>query len=149
MGRRALRWVAFGSMAIYLAVAVTLALRQTFLRLRWVVASAGLPPEAVRRGVFGEPYVAAIEGIRRAIPAGEPYLISEQREYSLAWVRFDLLPRRAIDVRARGWRPQNCLQAQVRWLVVATGQNRPPLLFALPAGVPPGCPPAPWTGLSR
>jgi hypothetical protein len=149
MGSRTLRRMAFGAVAVYLAVAVPVALRNTFLRLRWAAGTAGLPEGAVRERVLGRPYVSAIERIRRAIPADEPYLVTEREEYAVAWVRFDLLPRPVIDARPRGWHPEGCAQQQVRWLVVAGGAHRPPLLLERAAGVPAGCAPAPWLGRAR
>jgi hypothetical protein len=144
MAARALRLAVLVVAVAYLAIAVPVALRNAWLRLRLAARTAGLGEEAVRERVFGRRYDAAIERIRAAIPENEPYLITEQQEYALAWVRFDLLPRPAIDVRPAGWRPRTCEQAAIRWLVVAAGGGHPPLLVERPAAVPPGCPPPPW-----
>jgi hypothetical protein len=152
MAARALRLAVLVAVVVFLGVAVPVALRNTYLRLRLAVRTAGLGEEAVRERVVGRRYDAAIERIRAAIPEDEPYLITEQQQYALDWVRFDLLPRRAIDVRPAGWRPRTCEQAAIRWLVVAPGGGRPPLLLERPAAVPPGCPPPPWltgTGTGR
>jgi hypothetical protein len=138
---------------VYLLIAIPVGLRNTFLRLRAAVRTAGLPPEAVRARVFGPQYVAAVEQIRCAIPEDEPYLLSEAGKPYLAseldqpaamlWVRFDLLPRRAMVLR-QGL-PPDCWRQQVRWLVVATAPGRPPVLLQRPlTAPPPGCPPAPW-----
>ena|SRR5436305_485318 len=149
-------WLARGGLALvalYLLIALPVGLRNTFLRLRAAARTAGLPPAAVRARVFGPAYVAAIEQIRRAIPAGEPYLLGEADKPYLAseldqpaamlWVRFDLLPRRAMVLR--NGLPPDCWRQQVRWLVVATAPGRPPVLLQRPATAPPaGCPPAPW-----
>ncbi|MBW8875877.1 MAG: hypothetical protein JF614_13005 [Acidobacteria bacterium] len=149
-------WLARGAlalMALYLLIAIPVGLRNTFLRLRAAVRTAGLPPGAVRARVFGPAYVAAVEQIRRAIPEDEPYLLSEAGKPYLAseldqpaamlWVRFDLLPRRAMVLR-QGL-PPDCWRQQVRWLVVATAPGRPPVLLQRPlTAPPPGCPPAPW-----
>jgi hypothetical protein len=138
--------------AIYLLIAIPVGLRNTFLRLRVAAKTAGVPVAALRPRVFGGAYVATIDEIRRAIPMDEPYLLSELDEPgSLLWVRFDLLPRRAIVVQ-RGRSPAegfDCWRQQVRWEVVATGSGRPPLFRELPASVPPGCPPAPWREAGR
>ena len=149
-------WLARGGLALvalYLLIALPVGLRNTFLRLRAAARTAGLPPAAVRARVFGPAYVAAIEQIRRAIPEDEPYLLGEAGKPYLAseldqpaamlWVRFDLLPRRAMVLR-QGL-PPDCWRQQVRWLVVATAPGRPPVLLQRPVTTPPpGCPPAAW-----
>jgi hypothetical protein len=155
---RWLRRSALGLLAVYLLIAVPVGVRNTVLRLRVAVKTAGLPAGAMRARVFGPRYVAAVDQIRRAIPVGEPYLLSEAgRPYLLGeldqpaamlWVRFDLLPRRAMVLHAPGSPgapvPGDCWLEQIRWIVVAAGPGRPPLLLERPATVPPGCPPAPW-----
>ena len=82
----------------------------------------------------------------RAIPVDEPYLLREMDEPgAILWVRFDLLPRRAIlDIAPPPDARSACLRAQVRWMVVAVGTRRPPLLYERPPTLPPGGPPAPW-----
>lgn len=136
----------------YLAIAIPVGLRNTFLRLRVAAKIAGAPLAEVRAHAFGRRYAATIDAIRRAIPIDEPYLLSELDEPgSLLWVRFDLLPRRAIVLR-RGGSPEpgfDCWREQVRWEVVATGSGRPPLFRERPVTVPPGCSPAPWRGAER
>lgn len=120
-------------------------MRNTALRFRTVARTAGLPPEAVRALVFGRRYTAAIEQIRSTIPEDEPYLIREMDEPgAMLWVRFDLLPRRAIRSEGTPAPTLDCWREQVRWEVVAAGVGRPPLLLERPASTPPGCPPAPW-----
>jgi hypothetical protein len=147
------RLLPLGALALalaYLAVSVPRALRETGLRLRWAAATAGLSAGDVRQLVFGEPYVAAVEQIRRAIPVHEPYLLAERDpEGSILWVRFDLLPRRAIVVREAGSAApaplaHDCLVDQLRWKVVGVSHGRPPLLLERRPTVPPGCPPAIW-----
>jgi len=146
------RWlprVALGVVLAYLLVAVPVGLHNTVLRLRTAARTVGLSAGAMRARVFGSRYVAAIERIRRAIPADQPYLISELDEPGAQlWVRFDLLPRRAMLLRRTASEPDgdagDCWRQQVRFLVVAVGVGRPPLYYERPAVVPPGCPPAPW-----
>jgi hypothetical protein len=136
----------------YLLIAIPVGLRNTFLRLRVAAKVAGAPLSEVRAHAFGRRYVARIDEIRRAISVDEPYLLSELDEPgSLLWVRFDLLPRRAIVVRS-GASPEpgfDCWRSQVRWEVVAVGSGRPPLFRERPVTVPPGCPPAPWKAGAR
>ncbi|MFY9822548.1 MAG: hypothetical protein WAM82_14280 [Thermoanaerobaculia bacterium] len=131
----------------YLLIAIPVGLRNTFLRLRVAAKIAGAPLAEVRAYAFGRRYVAAVDQIRRTIPVDEPYLLSELDEPgSLLWVRFDLLPRRAIVLR-RGGSPEpgfDCWRDQVRFEVVAVGSGRPPLFRERPITVPQGCPPAPW-----
>jgi hypothetical protein len=149
------RWparVVFVLVIAYLLIAIPVGLRNTFLRLRVAAKTAGAPISEVRAHAFGRRYVAAIDEIRRAIPENEPYLLSELDEPgSLLWVRFDLLPRRAIVLR-RGGSPDpafDCWRDQVRWEVVAMGSGRPLLFRERPVAMPPGCPPAPWRGTQR
>ena len=137
-----------GILIVYLLIAATVGLRNTVLRLRAAVKTAGLPAHAVRELVFGRRYVAGVDLIRRSIPVAEPYLLSERDEPgAMLWARFDLLPRRAMYLGKVGslpGDPRNCWVEQVRWMVVAAGVGRPPLLLERTTRIPPGCPPAPW-----
>jgi hypothetical protein len=135
-----------GLLAVYLTVGIAVGLRNTALRLRSAVRSAGLPTGEMRARMFGGEYVAAIDRLRRMIPVDEPYLLRELEEPGvILWTRFDLLPRRAIlDSEPPSDARSACLRAQVRWLVVATATRRAPLIYERPVTVPPGCPPAPW-----
>ena len=141
------RWLpraALGLVAVYLLIAVPLALRSTGRGLHTAAATAGVPTAELRPRVFGRGYAAAVERIRRTIPVDEPYQLTELREPgAMLWVRFDLLPRRAVVVRPES-RPGDCWLNQVRWVVVGTGLDRPPLLLERRPTVPPGCRPAPW-----
>lgn len=143
------RWlsrVVFGLLAVYLAIGIAVGLRNTALRLRVAVRSAGWPAGEMRARILGPQYVAAVDLVRQAIPVDEPYLLRELDEPgAMLWVRFDLLPRRAIvDRDPPPDRASACLRDQVRWIVVAAGVRRPPLLYERPVTVPPGCPPTPW-----
>lgn len=147
------RWLSRGVLVlviVYLLIAIPVGLRNTFLRLRMAVKTAGAPLAEVRAHAFGRRYLAAIAEIRRAIPENDPYLLSELDEPgSFLWVRFDLLPRRAILLRPGGSPGFDCWRDQVRWEVVAVGSGRPPLFRERLVAVPPGCPPAPWRGPER
>jgi hypothetical protein len=151
------RWLSRGVLflvIVYLLIAIPVGLRNTFVRLRVAARTAGAPLAEVRAHAFGRRYVATIAAIRRAIPEDEPYLLSELDEPgSLLWVRFDLLPRRAIVLRS-GVSPDpdlDCWRDQVRFEVVAVGSGRPPLFREHPVAPvpPPDCPPAPWRGSQR
>jgi hypothetical protein len=135
---------ALGLLAVYLLLAIPPALGSTARGLRAAARTAGLSAAEVRARVFGRRYTAAVERIRLAIPVDEAYLLTEQREPgAMLWVRFDLLPRRAVVVQPQT-RPGDCWLEQVRWTVVGVGLGRPPLLLERRPVVPPGCPPAPW-----
>ena len=132
---------------VYLLIAFAVGLRATALRLRAAVRTTGLSAAEMRARVFGPQYVAAVDQIRRTIPVDEPYLLDEMDEPgAVLWVRFDLLPRRAIRhiKELPESRTPDCVRDQVRWMIVAAGVGRPPLLLECAAKVPPGCPPAPW-----
>src|SRR5262249_52735758 len=85
-------------------------------------------------------YVNAVDQMRRAISPDEPYLILQLGEPTFVWMRFDLLPRRSIRVPDASWRPRNCLEAQVRWLLVGPARSQLPLLLARPRRGAPGLP---------
>ena len=144
------RWLArviLSLLLVYLLIAIPAGLRATWLRLRAAARMTGLSAGEMRMRVFGPQYVAAVEQIRSTIPVDEPYLLDEMDEPgAVLWVRFDLLPRRAIRFHgqpAESAAPE-CVREQVRWMVVAAGVGRPPLLLERAVRVPPGCPPAPW-----
>jgi hypothetical protein len=148
MRSRSLALVAVATVGVYLAVAVPWALHDAVLRVRVALGTAGMPVKDLRSAAFGPAYVSALERIRRFIGRDEPYLVDETNaEGSIFWVRYDLLPRRAIAGRTRSplsLSGRDCWEAQVRWQVVGMGKQRPPLLIERPAHLPPGCPPAPW-----
>lgn len=137
----------FGLMLIYLLIAGLISLRSAAMRLGAKVRTAGLSTDALRSKVFGKAYTASIRQIRRTIPEDEPYLLSTTGDLgSMLWVRFDLLPRRAVLLKPPD--PPgtvDCWQDQIRWLVTAAGSYRPPVLEARTAPVPAGCSAQPWT----
>jgi hypothetical protein len=88
-------------LAAHVGVAGAVALLRSARHLREDAHHLGEDPAVGRRRVFGAGYVAAIEGIRRAVPADGAYLLvdaQESEEGALYWVRFDLAPRRALLV---------------------------------------------------
>jgi hypothetical protein len=157
MQHRVIDVAAVGLLVLFLATVVPLAGQRTFLRLRWALRAAGEPPVAARLRQFGPAYVVAVERMRRHIPAGEPYVLLEARGAepgAVFGVRFDLLPRRAVKIEglqdlSDPARRSDCIQGQLRWLVVVFGHARPPLLFAVQPHLPAGCRPAPWSGPGR
>ena len=90
------------------------------------------PPAAARERILGEPYAAAIERIRRAVPRDGDYLLVDGApawEGGSYWVRFELAPRRArflgpwSQLALRGRLPQGSL------VVIAFGDGVPPLMM--------------------
>ncbi|HVT18619.1 MAG TPA: hypothetical protein VHQ90_20870 [Thermoanaerobaculia bacterium] len=148
MRRRVIDVAAGGLLALFLGAAGLLAGRATWVRIGWAMRSAGQPTAAARLRRLGPAYLASIERIRRLIPASEPYLLLEAPDAepgAFLWVRFDLLPRRAVRIaRLRGG---DCLQEQLRWLIVVSGHGHPPALLERPPRPRPGCPPS--GGLAR
>jgi hypothetical protein len=150
MRSRLLPLAALAAFAVYLAVAAALGLGNAALRLRAAARTAGLPPAAVRARVFGPRYVTGVDHIRSLIPPDEPYLLAEQdTPGAMLWVRFDLLPRRAVTLGPPQARAADCWFPQIRWVVVAVATGRPPILLEQRPTVPAGCPPAPWTAAAR
>src|ERR1700694_54530 len=117
MRRRCLPLAAAGMLALYLLIAIPAALRRAAFGLRAAVKTAGLPAGEVRARVFGRRYVVAVDRIRRRLPGDEPSLLSgqplagsgthQETQGAMLWVRFDLLPRRALVVQAQS-RPGDC-----------------------------------------
>lgn len=137
--------LALAVFAAYLAVALGAGLGNTVLRLRAAARTAGLPPAAVRARVFGPRYVAGIESLRRTLPLDQPYLLGERDiPGAMLWVRFDLLPRRAVVPGPPAARAADCWLPQIRWAVVAVATGRAPVLLEQRPTVPAGCPPSPW-----
>jgi hypothetical protein len=146
MRSRLLPLAALATLSVYLAVAMFLGLGNAGLRWRAAARTFGLPPTAVRSRVFGPRYVAGIDRIRRTIAVDEPYLLAEQETPgAMLWVRFDLLPRRAVVIGPPQERAGDCWLPQIRWVVVGVATGRPPVLLEQRPSVPAGCPPAPWT----
>jgi hypothetical protein len=144
MRSRLLPLAVVGMLVVYLAVAIPRRLIATARSLYAARELAGIPAAKLRQSVFGGSYTAAVEGIRSAVPVDEPYLLTFRDELgAMLWVRYDLLPRRAMVIGPATDRG-DCWLRQLRWMVVGVGGGRPPLLRKLSGAVPPGCPPAPW-----
>ncbi len=92
--------------------------------------------EAARARVHGRAFIAAIDAIRRDLPAGEPYLLIDEappEQGAANWVRYELAPRRTILVRggerSARWLRQN-VPAGIGWVVVIRGDGEPPALYS-------------------
>jgi hypothetical protein len=89
--------------------------------------------DAARARVRGRAFVDAVDAIRRALPADEPYLLIDKaapEEGAANWVRYELAPRRAILIRGERsgpWLRQH-VPAGIQWVVVARGRAAPPSL---------------------
>ncbi len=132
-----LRGVALGVFALSIAFAIPSAVSRT---VRWVGQAASVAGEdlsTVRRRYLGDPWVSAIDEIRRAIPRdGEYLLVNGGTKWGGGpyWVRFDLAPRRArflglwselTDAGAlRGRLPEG-----LGYVVIAFREPQPPILM--------------------
>lgn len=125
---------ALGLCALYLMAAVPLALYRAVKHVILAVEEAHESETAARARIRGEAFVAAVDGIRRTVPAGEPYLLIEEsdpEEGAANWVRYELAPRRAVLVpggRGARWLREN-VPAGIRWVVVARGDGEAPSLY--------------------
>ncbi len=99
---------------------------------------AALDHNAVRRWLYGDPYVRAIARLRRAIPPDGEYLLVREGtvwEGNAYWVRFELAPRRARYLGPWSELPADAaaLRARMppgpRYVVLAAGAPRPPRLL--------------------
>lgn len=135
--RRATDLAALGLAALYLAVAVPLALCRAGVRVAWAVNEPRETAAEALARVHGAAFAEAIAAIRRAVPAGEAYLIvaeNDPEEGDENWVRYELAPRPAVLVRGRPrsarWLRQR-LPAGIGWVVVTRGGGIPPALYPL------------------
>ncbi len=91
---------------------------------------------AARARVHGKAFTAAVDAIRRAVPADADYLLidaSPPAEGRALWVRYDLAPRRVILVReepdrrrSARWLRQH-VPGGIRWVVALDGDEPPAL----------------------
>lgn len=135
--RRAADWAALGLAALYLAVAVPLALYRAGVWVALAVTERHETAAEALARVHGEAFAEAIAAIRRAVPADEAYLIvaeNDPEEGDENWVRYELAPRPAVLVRGRPrsarWLRQR-LPAGIGWVVVTRGGGSPPALYPL------------------
>jgi hypothetical protein len=131
------RALALGIFALFLLLSLPPALSRS---ARWVVQAswvAGEDSAAARRRTFGDPWVSAIEEIRRTIPRDGVYLLvngGAEWEGGPYWVRFDLAPRRARFLGLWSELPESgvlrrSLPPGPRWVVIAFHEPAPPLLL--------------------
>src|SRR5262245_52129971 len=98
---------------------------------------AALDHTAVRRWLYGEPYVRAIARLRRAIPPDGEYLLVREGtvwEGNAYWVRFELAPRRARYLGPWSDLPGAAVLRREmppgpRYVILAAGAPRPPRLL--------------------
>ncbi|HVR07377.1 MAG TPA: hypothetical protein VMW75_04970 [Thermoanaerobaculia bacterium] len=127
---------AAGLLGLYLAVAVPKGLWRAGGEVADAVDDHESPDQA-RRRLFGDSYTDAIDEIRRALPAGEGYLMVEGGSGMLGgtyWVRYDLAPRRAVylgrlNELTSAQQVRRRLVANLRHVVVAFGSHKPPRLY--------------------
>jgi hypothetical protein len=131
-----LRAVALALLAVSLLAALPLTATRVARRISEVVSLAGEDARGAHVRVLGAPEAAALDAIRRAIPADGEYLLvdgGEEWQGSTYWVRFELAPRRARSVgrlsemagpARRPW----SLPAGPRWVVIAF-PHRPAVLL--------------------
>jgi hypothetical protein len=134
-GDRALA-AAAGLLALYLAVAVPWALGRAGIEV-YRAADARESLTEGRARISGESYTRAIDEIRRALPAGEGYLLVEggsPNSGGAYWVRYDLAPRRAVylgrlDELTSADQVRRRLTANLRHVVVTFDTGQPPQLY--------------------
>jgi hypothetical protein len=134
---RALCALAAGLFGFFLVAAVPRAVLRSVGMLVLAVETAGESQEAARARVFGAAYTAAIDEIRRALPAGGAYLMVEggrPQDGGVYWVRYDLAPRRAVFFAnlsdlTDATRLRHRIPAPLRQVVVSYGPGNPPRLL--------------------
>ena len=134
---RALDLLAIGLLVFFLLAAVPQAILRALGMLRLVERTAHETDEAARARVYGQDYTRAIDEIRRAIPAGDGYLLVEggrPQDGGVYWARYELAPRRAVYLGLLGEladakRLRQGSGASLRQVVVAYGPGLPPRLY--------------------
>ena len=129
--------LALGLFAVFLAFSLFEAAHASARSIRFLYFARGESPAEERSHAYGPAYVRAIEEIRRTIPRDGAYvLISAVSEAEGApyWVKYDLAPRRAVYLGEIGSlqpvdRLRKRLPRAARWVVIANGGYRPPLLI--------------------
>lgn len=124
------RFLAVGLPVLFVVVSLPRALRET---VKWIVDSRRACDDALaaRRRRLPQPYVEAIERIRRTIPPREDYILvdANERWHGGVLVRYDLLPRRALHLGRLGphGRPQGPMPPDApRYTVISKGGVEPP-----------------------
>lgn len=138
VGRPGARSATFALALFGLLLAVSLAwsTSRAVRRIYWAHLYAGETPLEERYRHFGPEYALAIEEIRRAIPPHAVYALvdaDEAEEGSVLWVRFDLVPRRAVylghlhELQTRRMVRERLIR-EARWVIVAS-VRKPPVLY--------------------
>jgi hypothetical protein len=131
------RAVALGIFLLSAAFAIPPAVSRT---VRWVGQAASVAGEdlaTIRRRFLGDPWVSAIEEIRRTIPRdGEYLLVNGGTKWGGGpyWVRFDLAPRRARFLGLWSELPaaealRRRLPPGPRYVVIGFREPQPPILI--------------------
>jgi hypothetical protein len=132
------RAAALGLLALFLLTSLPTAAIRVVQRTGYAVLRWREPPLATRRRILGEPYVAAIDRIRQAVPPDGEYLLvngGSKWEAGPYWMRFELAPRRArflglLSELPDGERLRSSLQPfRDSPVVVAFREGQPPLLM--------------------
>jgi len=129
--------LALGLFAIYLAASISHAAYDTVRNGRLAYILRGEKPVEERARCYGPGYTEQIEAIRRTIPPDGAYILLNSNpgeEGGPLWVKFDLAPRRAVylgnleDVGSVE-RLKRRMPRAARWVVIAHGPYRPPVLI--------------------
>ena len=120
---------------LLLAVSLLWSTGRAVRRIYWAHLYAGETPLEERYRHFGPQYALAIEEMRRVIPPHAVYALVDAdaaEEGSVLWVRFDLMPRRAVylghldELRDRRTVRQRLIR-EARWVIVASVRRTPVL----------------------
>lgn len=129
--------LALGLFAVFLAVSLFRAAAETARNGVLLFSARGETPYEERLRAYGSEYVRAIEEIRRTIPRDGAYILISgvsEAEGAPYWVKYDLAPRRAVYLgELHALQPAdrlpNRMPRAARWVVIAYGSDRPPLLI--------------------
>jgi hypothetical protein len=124
-------------LALHLALSLPSVVRVSAQRVSHLYWTWGESPREERSRSFSPAYAEAIEKIRTTIPRDGAYVLvngDPLDDGGPLWVKFDLAPRRAVYLgRLRegddGSRLRNRVPRAARWVVIAYGGYRPPLLL--------------------
>lgn len=129
--------LALALFAVYLAYSVFEAMRSSVWTVCLLYDLRGQSTAEERALVYGAEYVRAIAEIRRKIPRDGAYVLISavpENEGAPLWVKFELAPRRAVYLgELASLQPVERLRNRVpraaRWVVIAYGGYRPPVLI--------------------
>lgn len=135
--RSILSTLALALFAVFLANSVFQAARTSASTGRLLFQARGETPHQERIRAYGPEYTRAIEEIRRKIPEDGAYILISgvsESEGAPYWVKYDLAPRRAAYLgELRLLQPvdrlRNRMPRAARWVVIAYGSYRPPVLI--------------------